>query len=510
MKRTTVALLPLSLLFALTGCGGSGTATDSLNAPSGSATRGTAASADPLAEPAGAATAPFTPIGLFLTGTDAALPTWGHVWAMVFKVEGIGANDKKPVTLFNSGEGFLVDLAQPGALPGAGVAATNLTGVTRIRLTLAPSVQASKAGQSSVETIALLPALPKDANGHAVATLTLTKPFEGGTLTLATDLTKFLPRDGKSGLELTLGDAPKTAPSLVVAGVLHGSVLTIPGGGRLALALAGAQVSNADGTSQPKLTEGAAALAEGTLSVDGKTLTVQRLTLGRAEAAALEGTVSELDPKLGTFTLSLSHATGILPTRLAVAVTLDEKVTVRSRGGLSLTRDAFVAALTDKSTVVRVEGTYEPATGALSVRRATLLGKSAREAQITGTVTLDEKSGALSVTAPTDWDGFVPAEKPVALTTTTATAYLDEKGAPLTPEAFKAALKEKSASATGLLDGDGRLAVTKLTLTAPLPKPEPEKKPTEDTEKKPVEGEKKTEPAPDKKLPLTVPDKKTS
>ena len=503
MKRTMAAFLPLSLLFALTGCGGSGTATDIGASPSGGATRGTAASADPLAEPAGAATAPFTPIGLFLTGTDAALPTWGHVWATVFKVEGIGTDDKKPVTLFSSGDGFLLDLAQPGALPGAGVAASSLPGVTRIRVTLAPSVQASKRGQSIVETVALLPALPKDADGHAVATLTLPRPFVGGTLTLATDLTKFLPREGKSGLELTPGDAPKTSPSLTVAGVLHGSVLTIPGGGRLTLELKGAQVSNADGASQPKLTEGAAALAEGTLSVDGKTLTVTRLTLGRAEAASLEGTVSDLDPKLGVFTLSLSHAAGILPTRLAVAVTLDEKVTLRSRGGLALSREAFFTALADKSTTVRVEGTYEPATGALSVRRAALLGKSAREAQLTGTVTLDEKSGALSVTAPTDWDGFVPSDKGVTLTTTTATAYLDEKGAPLTPEAFKAALKEKSASAIGLLDGDGRLAATKLTLTAPLPKQEPEKKPTEDTEKK-------SEPTSDKKVPPTVPDKKAS
>ena len=501
MKRTLVASLPISLLFALTGCGGSGTATDSANPPGGLATRGTAARIDPTAEPAGASAAPFTPIGLFVTGTDAATPTWGHVWATVYKVEGVGAGEKdKPVTLFSSGEGQVLDLTQPGALPGAGVAAASLASMTRIRVTLAPSVQATKPEQNDVETISLVPALPKDAEGRAVVTLTLAKPFEGGTLPLAVDLTKFVPRDNKAGLELVPGDAPKKSPSLSVSGTLRGGLLVLPGGGRLTLELSGAQLANADGTPKPKPTDGTAALADGTLSVDGKTLTVSRLTLGRPEAAALEGTTADLDPKLGTFTLTLSHATGILPTRLAVTATLAEKAIFRSRGGLLLASDEFLTALKDKSTMVRVEGTYEPATGSLSVRRGWLLGKSAREATVTGTLTADEKSGALSVTAPTDWDGFAPTEKPVALTTTTATAYLDEKGATLTAEAFKAALKEKSARALGLLDGDGRLAVTKLTLVAPLPKPTPE------PEKKP------TEPTPDKKRPpaITVPDKKAS
>ncbi|WP_309715918.1 hypothetical protein [Armatimonas sp.] len=514
MKRTLVAFLPISLLFALTGCGGSGTATDSAIPSGGLATRGTAASVDSTAEPTGAIAAPFTPIGLFITGTDAATPTWGHVWATVYKVEGVGVGEKdKPVTLFSSGEGQVLDLTQPGVLPGAGVAAASLVaGMTRIRITLAPSVQASKFEQNDVETISLVPALPKDSEGRAVATLTLSKPFEGGTLPLVVDLAKFVPRENKAGLELAPGDAPKKSPSLSVAGTLRAGLLVLPGGGRLALQLAGAQLANADGTSKPKPTDGSAALAEGTLSVDGKTLTVSRLTLGRPEAAALEGTTADLDPKLGTFTLTLSHATGILPTRLAVTATLAEKAIFRSRGGLLLTSDEFLTALKDKSTLVRVEGTYEPATGALSVRRGWLLGKSAREAMVTGTLVAEEKSGALSVTAPTDWDGFAPTEKPVALTTTTATAYLDEKGATLTPEAFKAALKEKSARALGLLDGDGRLAVTKLTLVAPLPKPTPEpaKKPVEDAEKKPVEGEKKTEPTPDKKLPPAILDKKAS
>ncbi len=431
---------------------------------------------------AAAAAAPFTSVGLFLTGTDAAKPTWEHVWATIYKVEGFGA-DSKPLTLFTSGEGFLVDLTQPGALPGAGVAAASLPGLTRLRLTLAPAVQASKREQSTVETVALVPALPKDADGRAVATLTLPKPFEGGALTLAADLTKFIPTDGKAGLELTPADAPKTPTPLTAAGTLRGGLLMLPGGGRLTLELAGAQLANADGSSRPKLTDGAAAIVEGLLSPDSKTLTVSRLTLGRAELAALEGVPSDPDPKLGTFALTLSRATGVLPTRLAVSANLAEKAVLRGRGGLPLTREAFLAALAEKSVRVRIEGGYEPATSAFAVRRAWLLGKSAREAQATGSVTVEDKSGVLTLVQPTDWDGFTPGEKGLSLTTTTATAYLDEKGATLTREAFVVALKERTASAVGLLDGDGKLAATKLTLAAALPKPEPEKKP--------VEGEKK-------------------
>ena len=127
---------------------------------------------------AAAAAAPFTPVGLFLTGTDAARPTWEHVWATIYKVEGLGA-DSKPVALFTSGEGFLVDLTQPSALPGAGVAATSLPGLTRLRLTLAPAVQASKMEQSTVETVALVPALPKDADGERVSA-----EFKNGVLTI--------------------------------------------------------------------------------------------------------------------------------------------------------------------------------------------------------------------------------------------------------------------------------------------------------------------------------------
>jgi hypothetical protein len=144
---------------------------------------------------------------------------------------------------------------------------------------------------------------------------------------------------------------------------------------------------------------------------------------------------------------------------------------------------------------VRIEGGYEPATGAFAVRRAALMGKSIREAQATGTVALDEKASTLTLTTPTDWDGFAPGEKGTALTTTAATAYLDEKGATLTREAFLAALKDHAVSATGLLDGDGKLAATKLSLVAPAPKPVS----TPEPEKKADTPEKAPEKAPDKK-----------
>jgi hypothetical protein len=506
MKYSLTALLPLALLLALTGCGGSGTATESATVGGVSSTRGTAASADPIEPTANPVAAPFTAVGLFLTGTDAPTPTWEHLWATVYKVEGIGADDK-PVTLFTSGEGFLMDLTQPGILPGAGVAAATLPHLTRLRLTLAPAVQASKREQSTVETIALVPALPKDADGRAVATLTLAKPFVGGSLTLAADLTKFTPVENKAGLELTVADSPKAPLTLTVTGQLRGSTLMLPGGGRLALELAGAQLANADGSSRPKLTEGAAVIAEGTLAPEGKALAVTRLTLGRPETASLEGAPSEADPKLGTFVLTLTRAQGILPTRLTVSANLAEKASLRGRGGLPLSREAFLAALGEKATWVRVEGGYEPATGAFAVRRGWLQGKSPREAQATGTLSADEKSGALTLTQPTDWDGFAPTEKGLALSTTAATAYLDEKGAPLTREAFIAALKERTASAVGLLDGDGKLAATKLVLGDAKPKPEPEKKPAE-PEKKPTESEKpeKTEKA--EKKAEAVPGKK--
>lgn len=503
MKRPTLALVPLALLLSLTGCGGSGTATDSGSPAGGSAANraaaglgsGSASVVDP-AEPT-AASAPFTPVGVFVTGTDAAQPTWGHVWASVYKVEGVGL-DNKPITLFSSGEGFLLDLTQSGVLPGAGAALSSLPGMNRIRVTLAPAVQASKPDQSAVETISLLPALPKDADGRAVATLTLTKPFESGALALAVDLTKFVPNAGKAGLELSLGEAPKTALPVTVAGQLKGTTLLLPNGGRLALALESAQLANADGSGRPKLSDGAPALVEGALSADGKTITASRLTLGRPEDASLEGTPGSVDSKLGTFTLSLSRATGILPTHLTVSATLADKAVLRGRGGLPISAEAFLTALSQSGTRVRIEGSYEPATGALSVRRAWLLGKSLREATATGTVTAEPKTGALTLTQPTDWDGFAPGEKPLPLTTTEATLYLDEKGGSLTREAFLSALKEKSASAVGLLDGDGRLAATKLSLVAPLPKPEPEKKAAEpekkatEPEKKPAEADKKS------------------
>lgn len=492
MKRLALASLSLAAL-SLAGCGGSGGATETASAPSGSAARAEASSSPAEPNAAVAATAPFTPIGLVLTGTDSATPTWGHVWAMVHKVEGVGADDK-PVTLFTSGEGFLVDLTTPTALPGAGVLASNLAPLTRLRVTLAPSLQVVKPGQASAETVALVPALPKDAEGRAVATLTLPKPFEGKSpLALAAVLSQLVAQDGKAGLNLTVAESPKDALTLTVAGVIRGTQLFVAGGGRLELKSdASTVLTNADGSPSPRSADGTRATVSGRISLDGKTVTAHRISLGPAENAQLEGEVGEVDSTLGSFTLTASRVSGILPTRLSATITLAEKPVLRGRGGLVLSREAFLAALSEKGTTLRVEGVYEPVAGSFTARRAQLLGGSAHEVRLSGVVTLDEKSKTLTLSKPTEWDGFAPGEKDTAISTTSATAYFDLKGAELTRDAFVAALAEHSVQVVGLLNPEGKLTATRLTLAAAPPKPEPEKKaeapakkapPTEDPKK---------------------------
>lgn len=473
MKRIAVASLSL-LALSLAGCGGSGTATDSANLPSGSATR---AEANAATESAAVAAAPFSPLALTLSSTDAANPTWSHVWVVVHKVEGLGA-DEKATPLFTSGEGFLVDLTAPSALPGAGVASATTPSFTRLRLTLAPGLHALKPGQTTVETISLLPALPKDAEGRAVSTLTLPKPFEGNTpLALSADLSKLLVTDGKAGLALALGTPPKSLPLVTVAGIVRGDVLTVGGGGRVQLISSATTLFvNADGSPSPKLSEGTKVLATGTLSLDGKSLTAQKLVVGTQESAALEGTVSDIDTKLATFSVSAFQFTGILPSRLSATVTLGEKAILRGRGGLLVPREAFLSALGETGATVRLEGSYEPTTGAFTARRASLLGGTSHDVRLVGSLTLDEKSSALTLTKPTEWDGFSPTDKGTALTTTSATAYTDDMGKELTRAAFMESARERTATATGLLSPEGKLTATKLTLSAPLPKPEPEKK----------------------------------
>jgi len=480
LLAASLSLIALSLL----GCGGSGTATDSANVPSGSATR---AEASPTAEPVNAPVAPFSPVALTVAGADAANPTWAHVWVLVHKVEGIGA-DEKAVPLFTSGEGYLLDLTAPTPLPGAGASSAAFPSLTRLRLTLAPGLHALKPGQTVVETASLVPALPKDSDGRAVATLTLTKPFDGtGPLALSADLSKLVVVEGKAGLTLALGTPPKELPPLTVAGVVRGDVLSVGGGGRLQLKTSPATtLVSADGSPSPKLAEGTKVQVTGSLSADGKTLSARKVVVGPQEAAALEGTVSEIDPKLGSFSLLALKFTGVLPTRLGATVTLAEKAVLRGRGGLVVPRDAFLTALGESGAMVRLEGTYEPTTGAFTARRASLLGGAVHEVRLTGTLTADEKTGTLTVTVPTEWDGFSPADKGMELTTTSTTAYTDDKGKELARAGFVGLLKERTASITGLLSAEGKLTATKLSLSAPAPKPEPEpeKKPLPPTDPK--------------------------
>lgn len=470
MKRIATAAVPL-LALSLTGCGGSGSATDTSAPTPGGPTRAATTLPAPDAS-AAAPLPPFTPLALVLTGIDAATPTWSHVWARVHKVEGLGADDK-PISLFSSGDGYLVDMTSPTPLPGAGAPAATLPRFTRLRLTLAPALQMVKPGQSTAETLSLFPSLAKDTEGRAIATLTLPKPFDGSApLTLAADLTKLIATEGKAGLSLTLADAPAAPLALTVAGILRGSQLVVAGGGHVELQKGTTtRLYNADGSPSPKCTDGARASVTGLLSLDGKTLLAQRIVLGAAEVTALVGTTSEVDSKQGTFTLTVSRITGALPTRLSALVTLDEKAVLRSRGGLVLERAALWSALAEKGVVVELEGTYEAVTGAFTARRVTLQGSSSPEVRVVGTISVDAASGALTLVKPTAWDGFAPGEQPLPLTTTAATRYTDSQGAELGAAPTLAALKDHTAEVVGLLTTEGKLTVTHLSLGAALPKP---------------------------------------
>jgi hypothetical protein len=466
----------LAAFGALAGCGGSSGSNTASNSPSNllnSESRSVSASAG--AEP-NSTNAAITMRSMTITvsGVNHAKSAFDHAWLIVHKIEGV-AKDESIFTLFENRDGEPMDLLASESLSGAGLSDAITKPLTRLKITVAPTALFFAPGQNQAKNIGLSKLLPKDGDGNLIVSLTLTKPIDlKNPIAIVADLEKLIVTDNTAAVALSIGESPKSLPSQTLFGIIQsasetGVMLGLPGGRRLSVPIdALTSVVQADGSSNPKLAEGTAVAA--ILSNHKAT----QLVLGALSVAIAEGSVSDLEASNGSLILTPKRLKGIVPTQARLLVTIDESAVLRSQGGLILTREAFLAALKDQSTAIRVSGTLEPATGALIAKQAWLVSGQSIVTSISGSVrgvaSFDEKTGSFVIKAPTDYDGFLPSSKGTVILINTATVCTDEKGEALTLDALKTQLAEKSLRVIGTIDTLGKLTASKLSLADALPK----------------------------------------
>ena len=498
MKRT-LALLPLVLL-ALYGCGTSATTpstgTTGLPGVEGRTQRNPEETApvkasDPLWE--------SRRVSVKLTASGKGD---GHFWATIHKVELLGgAQGETSLAAFQDDFGTSVDLAALSGklLPLAQVPLSKSEPITRIRITLGNGAVRFAGAAPAGEQVALSETLSRDSAGRPTILLTLPKALDPSSpdgVTLAFDLDKLAPAGDKTPIVLSAAESKGEA----LEGELVGTVRGVMGDAPNQRALVGDQlVQLAPNTTLSGAVKGSPTLAEGQrvrvrATLEGGKLVARGISLGAEDEALAIGKVRSVDAMSGTITLGLESLDGALPMQAALAVTVTDDTTLRKLGCLPLEKDALWRTLMP-GVRVRVEGGYEPVTGSIAARRLSVEETGAPVVSISGPLAaLDAKSATLG--APSAWDGFAPPAKGVTVTLRDTTAFRDEADAPLKPDAFLAAAKERSVKVLALLGKDGSLAASRIELlprpvATPTPAPTPEAKPAAEPEKKPAETDKK-------------------
>jgi hypothetical protein len=529
-----ITLSAAAALLAVAGCGGStppganGSPSTSYGSSGGTARGestpgGAAAASAAAARPASAL--PKSRLGLFVTATPSSgAGAYSHVWATIHKVELLDAADR-PVTVFDSPEGVTVDLASLHDISGARFAplasapVAGGTSYTRARLTFARTFTLFGSGSPTGEMAPLSDSVARDAEGLPALSFPLSRPRDLGTgkedLVIDFDLAKMAVKDGRvipslrEGDGARLSDASRQEPLVLtgtVAEVTSGGasaettfLLTSPDGRTAYVQTAGATALFNDGTAaNPAVADGRRVQVRGYLSPDTKRLVAASVKVYGGDetgpSASAAGFVLRADSAGGTLVLRPLQVVGLVPTQDAVTVTLTPDAVLRSRGGLKLSADDFWAAAGKNGAHVRVEGVYEPVTGALAATRARLEDASAapseaHEADVTGVPSAsDEKSGTITVAAPlVEWDGLLApgakdGAKGLPIAVTPATALRDEKGEFVAASTFFAALKDGKAAVRVVgVYAKGTLTATRAELRPAPAKPEPVAKSEEKT-----------------------------
>lgn len=352
-----------------------------------------------------------------------AVGNYDHVWVTIKKVEVLGGTNRaviyddavgKVVDLvsLNQGGTQLFSLLGVGVLPAGNYSSVSIT--LSSDLVLFP--KGSSTGQNrqfegSTSGVKVLSyALEAGDRRSLVADFDVSKWVDDGTFVRAVVVS------GKSSsvrhdtqveqeLEGKIANLSGTSPTFSFDIVKKSVTIHVTTDASTAL-------SNADGTANPTLANGAEVRVGGTIdatthSVRATSVTIQgQEDLGSSE---VKGTVASTGTD--TFTMSVGRCDGFVPGATTITVNTSATTIFMSDSGVTLTHDDFYAALAAGS-VAEAEGTYDPTTQTLTATKVKVEDESEGEssshharAQVQGTVSnIDATAKTFSLTVA-EWEG---------------------------------------------------------------------------------------------------------
>jgi Domain of unknown function (DUF4382) len=325
--------------------------------------------------------------------TDSPREDYAHVWATIYHAE-IVAQDGTKTVLFDDTAGHTIDLKtlrdESGALYSFLGSATLASGTyTGVNVTVGTTMQLIKKGATTGDSVPVDAAIPLDANGHPVLSVTFKKPkvvtaTSGTSVVVDFDLARFIVRNSKvlptlvEGTGEGLGRADRHRKS-----DNHGTVSNLTGTApNLSFTL-----TRRDGTTVIVNTTAATALSGTTAIADGSVVavvgtvnsTTQVLVATSVEVRPagsaigvrtphVHGTASAIDATAGTFSLAIVRAGGFTVTTTSVKVVTNASTTYQGDAGATQTQVEFFASLATMPNV-SVEGTLDSATNTLTATR---------------------------------------------------------------------------------------------------------------------------------------------
>lgn len=208
-------------------------------------------------------------------------------------------------------------------------------------------------------------------------------------------------------------------------------------------------VMNSNGGASPALSNGAFVEVRGKFNRTSGAIDASVVKLEDSSSSGeqkVEGAVSAINAGAGTFDAAATEVRGFIPSAAVVHVTTSATTHFFSDNGVSMTKEAFFAALS-AGAKAEAEGTYTAGTNTLAAAKAKLEDHSGSDIwdEAKGAITaFSAAAGTCSINV-TEWEGFAfSSGSSLSVVTTGSTTYRDGNGSSMTQAAFFAAMTTSS------------------------------------------------------------------
>lgn len=471
--------------FLAAGCGGSGSSIDS--GPIAGTSNTNAVNNGPNSGD----------VGLFVT--DSFSDKFDHVWVSIKKVElKLAAGGTREI--FADPQGVGVDLSSLRDESGPKYQFLNQLTMPAGTYTGAVITLDKNAVLFPTNTTTGHPeefASQADGAKEAVLNVAFDPPKMLGTghddLVLDFDLSKWKDNGGKltavvttsMGAGLEAADRNREVVEEGVVNALKGDVpqqtFTLKNGKSTAIEVqtsASTALIGIAGAPSPQLTKGQSVEVSGVFDTNTRRMSAAAIKVVDPKAPAspeVEGVVSAIDLKNGTWNVTPSLTRGVLPLGIAIPVSISTDAHLTSPSGLSVSREDFLQGLSGaKDVSVLVTGAYDPVKNTLSATDARRENADSQPAvKVAGVVSNPKADAQTFSLIVTDYEGLLT--KPGAaevVSVTPTTTYADLAGKALTPQQFFVGLASPTAAQiSGVLDTSSGNVVANSVKLAPAPAP---------------------------------------